>query len=69
MRCRSNVAMVVPRPKPPSETRSRIYVILISWVSVQDGRAYFRDHSPTICRGICCWQSLPTGFKPTALAI
>ncbi len=37
--------------------------------SFKMARAYFRDRRPIICRGICCSQSLPIGFKPTALAI
>lgn len=65
----SNVAVVAPRPELPLETRSRICAVSISKVFVQDGKAYFRDRRPIICRGICCSQPLLTGFKPTALAI
>ena len=69
MRCRRSVAMVVSRPKLPLRTRSRICAVSISKVFVHDGRAYFRDRRPLICRGICCLQSSPIGFKPIALAI
>jgi hypothetical protein len=34
-----------------------------------DGKACFRDRRPITCPGICCSQSLPIGFKLTALAI
>ena len=67
MRCRSNVA-IVSRPKLPLRTRSRICAVSISKDFVHDGRAYFKDRPPIICRGICCSQSSPIGFKPTALA-
>ena len=68
MRCGRSVATVVSRPKHPLRTRSRICAVSISKVCARDGRAYFRDHRPIICRGICCLRSSPIGFKPTALA-
>ena len=46
MRCRRSVAMVVPRPKHPLRTRSRICAVSISKGCVHDGRACFRDPPP-----------------------
>ena len=43
MRCWRNVAMVVPRPKLPLRTRSRICAVSISTDFGRDGRAYSRD--------------------------
>ena len=42
MRCRRNVAMVVPRPKRLLRTRSRICAVSISGDFVHAGRAYFK---------------------------
>ena len=42
MRCRRNVAMVVPRPKRLLKTRSRICAVSISRDCVRAGRASFR---------------------------
>ena len=61
--------MVELRPKLALETRSRICAVSISKGFVHDGRACFRDRRPIICRGICCLQSSPIGFRPIALAI
>src|SRR5258708_1375033 len=66
--CWRSGATVVFRPKLLLETRSRICAVSISKVFVHDGRAYFRNRRPIICRGICCSLSSPIGFKPTALA-
>jgi hypothetical protein len=41
MRCRRNIATVVPRPKCLSNTRSRICAVSISKDFVHVGRAYF----------------------------
>ena len=67
-RCWRSVAAFGSRPKLPLRTRSRICAVSISKVFVHDGRAYFRNRRPIICRGICCSQSSSIGFKPTALA-
>ncbi len=64
----STVAAFASRLKLPLRTRSRICAVSISKVFVHDGRAYFRNRRPIICRGICCSQSSSIGFKPTALA-
>ena len=69
MRCGRNVAMVVPRPKHPLRTRSRICAVSISGDYVHDGRACFKDRRPLICRGICCLRSSPIGSRPIASAI
>src|ERR1700736_1169098 len=42
MRCRRNVAMVVPRPKCLLRTRSRICAVSISRDYVHAGRAFFK---------------------------
>jgi len=67
-RCWRSVAAFGSRLKLPLRTRSRICAVSISKVFVHDGRAYFRNRRPIICRGICCSQSSSIGFKPTALA-
>jgi hypothetical protein len=47
---------------------AHLRAVSISKAFVHDGRAYFRNRRPIICRGICCSQSSSIGFKPTALA-
>jgi Protein of unknown function (DUF2924) len=69
MRCRTNAAAVEPRPELPFQTRSRICAVSISKGFAHDGKACFRACRPIICRGICCLQSSPIGFRPLALAI
>ena len=46
MRCRRNVAMVVPRPKRLLRTRSRICAVSILGDFVRAGRACFKDRPP-----------------------
>ena len=48
MRCRTNVAVVVPRPKRLLRTRSRICAVSISGDYVHAGKAYFNDRRPLI---------------------
>jgi len=48
MRCRRNVAVVVPRPKRLLRTRSRICAVSISGDYVHAGKAYFNDRRPLI---------------------
>ena len=48
MRCRRNVARVVPRPKHLSKTRSRICAVSISGDYVHAGRVYFKSPHPLI---------------------
>jgi transposase len=48
MRCRRNVAVVVPRPKRLLRTRSRICAVSISADYVHAGKAYFNDRRPLI---------------------
>jgi hypothetical protein len=69
IRCWRSAAAVEPRPKPRLETRLRICAVSISKGFVHDGKACFREYRPIICRGICCPQSSPIGYKPIALAI
>ena len=48
MRCRRNVARVVPRPKHLLRTRSRICAVSISGDYVHAGRVFFRGPHPLI---------------------